>query len=106
MTRRDEIEEIIKERSLFFRNTKSGVESWRFLSEGEWTINNFIDAILESERQRIKPLVEALEYALKIKDLWLLGESVGLEHDSEAIALAMMQCNLEKALTEAKNIWD
>lgn len=54
---------------------------------------------LKKENEKMR---EAIRFALNIKTLWLYGEDVKPEHETEAEALANMQSALEYSLTNQK----
>ena len=60
-------------------------------------LDNYIDRLI-TERAM---LLEACKYALQISDIWLLDESIALEHETEATALAMMHSKIQQAINKA-----
>lgn len=108
MTRRDEIQEILKkllsnnlsgeqERLIFDKCASEPYSSYDFVEDYCMDdINSCVNNLIESERQRIKPLVECLEKLLS---------RFNVESSSYGFVKREDLTECRQALTEAKKIW-
>ena len=87
-------------KNIFITNTKDMNYEGKLYGKVEKIYFPLIETTKDYDdmKQQIKELKEVIENALRIKNLWLLGDSVPEEHIDEARALSEMESSFKQAL--------